>query len=92
MNDQSKVVTQSDLLAIIAQQKSALDALQAKLDSAPVRKTSLKVSEKGAISLFGGNIRKFGATFYAAEWETILAQADTIRDFIKTNTALVSRK
>ncbi len=69
-----------------------LMAENALLKAAPVRKTSLKVSEKGAVSLFGGNIRKFGATFYAAEWETILGQADVIRDFIKANAALVSRK
>ncbi len=85
-------MNQNDLLKIIADQKAMLEAMQSKLDHAPVRKTSLKVSEKGAVSLFGGNIRKFGATFYAAEWETILGQADVIRDFIKTNAALVSRK
>jgi hypothetical protein len=76
----------SDLLAIIADLKAKLDAKPAE------RKTSIKVSDKGAISVFGGNLRKFGATFYAAEWETMLAQADTIRQFIKTNDALIRSK
>jgi hypothetical protein len=83
MNNQNNAPSTSDLLAIIAD-------LKAKLDAKPAgRKVSMKVSEKGCVSVFGGNIRKFGATFYAAEWQSILDHADDLRQFIKANDKLI---
>lgn len=40
----------------------------------------LQVSAKGAVSLYG--IRRFPVTFYADEWERILAMSDEIRTFV----------
>ncbi len=50
----------------------------------------LKVSAKGAVSLYG--LRRFPATFYADEWEKILAKADEIRDFIREHGSELKRK
>ena len=50
----------------------------------------LKVSAKGAVSLYG--LRRFPATFYADEWEKILAMGDEIRDFIRDNGSELKRK
>jgi hypothetical protein len=44
---------------------------------------SAKVSEKGAVSVYG--MRRFPITFYAEEWEQLFAHADKIKAFIKSN-------
>lgn len=51
---------------------------------------SLKVSEKGAVSLYG--LRRFPATYYADEWEAMLARADSIRAFIAAHEDDLKRK
>ena len=51
---------------------------------------TLKVSAKGAVSLYG--LRRFPATFYADEWEKILGKADDIRNFIQDNQSELKRK
>ena len=45
---------------------------------------SAKVSEKGAVCLYGVR-QKFPITFYADEWDVILEAAPKIRAFIKTH-------
>lgn len=54
------------------------------------RETRLRVSEKGAVSLYG--IRRFPVTFYMEEWERILGMADEIRGFIRENESKLKRK
>jgi hypothetical protein len=44
---------------------------------------SLKVSEKGAISLYG--LGRFPVTLYQEQWVKLLAMADEIRQFIEAN-------
>ena len=50
----------------------------------------LKVSAKGAVSLYG--LSRFPATFYADEWEKILGMKDRILEFIRDNDAALQRK
>jgi hypothetical protein len=50
----------------------------------------LRVSTKGAVSLYG--IRRFPVTFYADEWDVILGKADDIRDFVKQHESELKRK
>lgn len=47
------------------------------------RKPTLKVSEKGAVSVYG--LGRFPVTLYREQWETVLDIADEIRTFIKAN-------
>ena len=54
------------------------------------RGLSLRVSEKGGVSLYG--IRRFPVTFYADEWEKILGMADEIRRFSEENASQLKRK
>jgi hypothetical protein len=54
------------------------------------RGLSLRVSEKGAVSLYG--LRRFPVTFYADEWEKILGMADEIRRFARENEGSLKRK
>jgi hypothetical protein len=44
---------------------------------------SLKVSEKGALSLYG--MGRFPVTLYREQWEKLLGMADEIRIFIREN-------
>jgi hypothetical protein len=50
----------------------------------------LRVSTKGAVSLYG--IRRFPVTFYADEWDVILGKADDIHDFVKQHESELKRK
>lgn len=79
MNAQPSV---AELLAQVA-------ALQAQLKSTE-RKLSLKVSEKGALSLYG--MGRFPVTLYRGQWERLLAAAPEIKAFIEANAALLAVK
>jgi hypothetical protein len=51
---------------------------------------TMKVSEKGALSLYG--LGRFPITLYRGQIERLLGHADAIRAFIKANEALLSVK
>lgn len=71
--------TQDELLAIIAGMAAQSD-----------RKLSLKVTEKGGVSLYG--LGRFPVTLYASQWDKLIANVDAIRAFVDTNRALLSTK
>jgi hypothetical protein len=50
----------------------------------------LKVSEKGALSVYG--LGRFPVTLYREQWEKLLGMADAIRDFIKANDQALKKK
>jgi hypothetical protein len=52
--------------------------------------TSLKVSEKGGLSVYG--LGRFPVTLYREQWEKLLGLADEIRDFIRQNDAALKKK
>ena len=54
-----------------------------RLKKAQTARISLKVSEKGAISLYG--LGRFPFTAYRQQWEKILSMADQIKAFIEAN-------
>lgn len=56
----------------------------------PRGQMSLKVSEKGALSVYG--LGRFPVTLYREQWEKLLGMADAIRDFIKANDASLKKK
>ena len=43
----------------------------------------LKVSEKGAVSLYG--LGRFPVTLYKGQWERLLVEAEQIKAFIEAN-------
>ena len=51
---------------------------------------SLKVSEKGALSVYG--LGKFPVTLYREQWDRLLGMADHIRQFIQENDAVLKKK
>jgi hypothetical protein len=53
---------------------------------AATNKISCKVSDKGAVSVYGVHVR-FPVTLYARQWERLFGQADTVKAFIKAHRA-----
>jgi hypothetical protein len=51
---------------------------------------SLKVSEKGALSVYG--LGRFPVTLYREQWEKLLGMADEIRNFIRENDSALKKK
>lgn len=76
------------LASLSPEVQAYIASLQAKADKP--RTLSLKVSEKGAVSLYG--MGRFPVTLYGSQWERLLNEADTIRAFLKTNASLLSVK
>ncbi|MGO9262737.1 MAG: hypothetical protein ACLQU1_41635 [Bryobacteraceae bacterium] len=61
------------------------------LKKPPVRgQMSLKVSEKGALSVYG--LGRFPVTLYREQWEKLLGMSDEIRRFIHDNDARLKKK
>ena len=73
--------------------KAELDRLRAeneRLKKRPERATSLKVSEKGGVSVYG--MGRFPVTLYKEQWLKLLDMADDIRKFISANDAQLKAK
>ena len=54
------------------------------------RGVSMKVSEKGGVSIYG--LGRFPVTLYKEQWAKLLDMADDIRAFIKENDAQLKAK
>ena len=75
-----------DLQAEIARLKAEND----KLRQAKARALTVKVSEKGAVSVYG--LMRFPVTLYAQSWLKLIAFAETIKAFIEENRSQLSWK
>ena len=60
------------------------------LKQKPERGLNLKVSQKGAVSLYG--LGRFPVTLYKEQWERVLAMADEIREFLAENDSQLKKK
>lgn len=54
------------------------------------RAVQLKVSQKGAVSLYG--LGRFPVTLYKEQWERVLEMADEIRRFLADHDAELKKK
>ncbi|HWF85738.1 MAG TPA: hypothetical protein VG222_12860 [Vicinamibacterales bacterium] len=73
--------------------RAELDRLKAeneRLKNQGSRGVSLKVSEKGGVSVYG--LGRFPVTLYKEQWTKLLAMADEIRTFIKENDSRLKTK
>ncbi len=78
--------TPEELQAEIERLKAENEALKR-----PARgQLSLKVSEKGALSVYG--LGRFPVTLYREQWEKLLAATDLIRQFIDENDSRLKKK
>jgi hypothetical protein len=60
------------------------------LKKGAARGVSMKVSEKGGLSVYG--LGRFPITFYKEQWNKLLDMADDIRAFIRTHDAELKSK
>jgi hypothetical protein len=68
-----------EMQAELARLRAENEALKQKRSSA----VSMKVSEKGAVSVYG--LGRFPVTLYQEQWKKLLAIADEIKGFIEEN-------
>jgi hypothetical protein len=67
-----------------------LKAENAALKARGARAVSMKVSEKGALSVYG--LGRFPVTLYQEQWTKLLDLADDIRAFIRENEGKLKKK
>ena len=65
-----------------------LEALRAKVakleaEKGKVKEISLKVSEKGGLSVYG--LGRFPVTLYKEQWVRLLDHADAVREFLEAH-------
>ena len=73
--------------------KAELERLRAEnnaLKKTSAKGLSLKVSEKGALSVYG--LGRFPVTLYKEQWTKLLDMADDLRAFLKANDAQLKTK
>jgi len=79
-------MTDQDLQAELAR----LRAENERLKGQSVRGVTLKVSTKGAVSVYG--LGRFPVTLYKEQWTKLLDMADDIRSFIRDNEMMLKAK
>jgi len=67
-----------------------LPAENERLKNRSTRGVSLKVSEKGGVSIYG--LGRFPVTLYKEQWTKLLDMADDIRAFIRANDSSLKTK
>jgi len=72
-------MSEQDLQAELERLKAENEALKAKTS----RATSIRVSEKGAVSVYG--LGRFPVTLYKEQWLKLLDMTEEIRRFIAEN-------
>ena len=75
-----------DLQAEVARLKAENEALKKRSE----RSVSMKVSEKGGLSVYG--LGRFPVTLYKEQWTKLLDLADDIRKFLKDNDTQLKAK
>src|ERR1700751_4171020 len=83
---QESEMAEEDLQTEIARLRAENDQLKQKT----ARGLSLKVSEKGGVSLYG--IGRFPVTLYKEQWAKILGMAGEIEAFIRENEHILKAK
>jgi hypothetical protein len=70
--------------------KAEIDRLKAENEALKNRKLIMKVSEKGALSVYG--MGRFPVTLYKEQWIKLLGIADDIKKFIDENDSRLKTK
>ena len=79
-------MTDEDLKAEVDRLRAENERLRRQSD----RVLSMKVSQKGALSVYG--LGRFPVTLYKEQWTKLLDAADDIRTFLKDNEARLKSK
>jgi len=86
MSDYEEIM--AELARLRTENEALREAVQLRAENSELRKTasqglSLKVSDKGGVSVYG--LGRFPVTLYREQWHRLLALADDIRAFIAAN-------
>ncbi|HUL57754.1 MAG TPA: hypothetical protein VLU43_00685 [Anaeromyxobacteraceae bacterium] len=84
--EEATVPTEDEMKAELERLKAENAALKARSG----RSVSMKVSEKGGLSVYG--LGRFPVTLYQEQWLKLLALADDIRAFIKEHEGELKKK
>jgi hypothetical protein len=84
--EEDRVATEEELRAELEK----LRAENAALKSRGSKGISLKVSEKGGVSVYG--LGRFPVTLYMEQWLKLLDMAEDLRGFIKENEGRLKKK
>lgn len=68
----------------------ALEAQIAAMKLASQRKLTLRVSDKGAVSLYG--LGRFPVTLYKGQWERLIGEVEHVKTFMTANAGLLAVK
>lgn len=80
-------MSEQDLQAEIERLRAENEALK---QGRPRGSITLKVSEKGGVSVYG--LGRFPVTLYKEQWEKLLSMGDEIKAFIAQNQARLKTK
>lgn len=80
------MATEAEMQAELERLKAENAALKARSGKG----VSMKVSEKGAVSVYG--LGRFPVTLYQEQWLKLLDMADDIRAFVKENEGRLKKK
>lgn len=92
-NKKGIVVNRDEILSKLAAGELKVDEaskLLAELDTPKRGALYCKVSEKGALSVYG--LQRMPVTLYMEQWERLLEFGDQIKQFIKDNEASLKKK
>lgn len=86
MSDYEEIM--AELAKLRSENEALREIVQLRAENSELRKTaaqglSLKVSGKGAVSVYG--LGRFPVTLYQEQWLRLLALTDDIRNFIAAN-------
>ena len=82
-------MSDDDLKAELERLKKENETLKQNAKAKPGQ-FSMKVSEKGAVSIYG--LGRFPVTLYQEQWLKLLDMSEEIRTFIKDNTDKLKKK
>ena len=86
-------MNKEEILAKVASGELKIDEASKLLADAEAPKRGqlyCKVSEKGAVSVYG--LQRMPVTLYVEQWERLLDFGDEVRQFLKANDAKLKRK
>lgn len=87
------MMTKLEILAKLAAGELTVEEaerLLAQVDQEAKGRLYCKVSEKGAVSVYG--LQRMPVTLYASQWERLLGFADELRQFLKDHASELKRK
>ena len=82
-------MSDEDVKAELERLKRENEALREQTKAKPGQ-ISMKVSEKGAVSVYG--LGRFPVTLYQEQWLKLLERNDEIREFIRVNADRLKKK